>query len=107
MDNALSIQTATVEIRVVKVGGNKMTLSTFKQIPIVDLCDVPDGVQVLGWVSPEISYPTFTDSFTKNNLRMQGHFWILIILFDVLCKVAYSPKENGMLDTGPQLYIAT
>lgn len=50
-EQTLSIKTATIEIKVVRVDGHKMTKATFRQIPTDNEIVIEKDKQVLGWVN--------------------------------------------------------
>lgn len=100
MEKDLSIQTEAVEIRVVKVGGQKMTLATFKQIPEFSF---NDGDQVLGWVSPEFFPVVVIDNGRR--FKIDDMCWLLFVGDGVLSRDAF--KVEDLPDRWQQIYIAT
>ncbi|MDP3216674.1 MAG: hypothetical protein Q8S73_21365 [Deltaproteobacteria bacterium] len=93
MDKDLSIQTVSVEIKVVRVGGHKMTLSTFKQIPKIEYEAICEGrAQILGWVKYPPAWPK--------------PWWVLCVVDGHLFKACYNEDKYGAVLPGDQVYIS-
>ena len=106
MEKTLSIHTVSVEIRVVRVDGHKMTLATFRQIPEVDYSGAKYcGHKFLGWVQAAAPWPrgVFLEHDEKP-LNAKGKWLLCIDENGTLNKAAWPELTDPPV---PQLYMAT
>ena len=120
MKKTLEIKTATVEIKVVRVDGHKMTMTTFKQLPTLNILDTYndiffkrvddfDGYHELEIVQNsdlhrQMSFMDCVLGWVKTN----NGIWILCVEDGVLGKEGvYCNYKTLITKTFDQLYIAT
>jgi hypothetical protein len=105
MTQKLSIETAQVEIHVVRVGGHKMTLATFRQIPEVNYWEAKKTYKQLGWIKAPAPWPDNTESWEKETrLNPDGHWLLCVDPNGTLKKVPWPSWETP---PGKQIYTAT
>lgn len=104
-ENELSIKTLNVQIKVIRVGGNKLTKSVFKQIPFLPFSNEETWenrykIDVFGYVKLEgedrIAIVSFNNNLYKTNLINKWTY----------SENAEINKGKNVLDVAGQIYIS-